>query len=145
MLSGFLSTSFGNPSLIRWQVIAWKNCRSELNTNWISSWIWPWRSRSISPKTIGTLTHGYLDQYPWRWLRFEKSRDCVAAHGSAPKTIGFLQSCLHVCLKFYDPSLNGTWVVARTGSWLTNGHAHTHIHSQINGIRQCSKAKTGIG
>ena len=36
------------------------------------------------------------------------------------------QGLLHLWPKFGDPSWKGSWVIARTSSWLTHGRTHTH-------------------
>ena len=50
------------------------------------------------------------------------------------------QGPLHIWSKFGDPSLNGSWVIARTCSWLTDRKTHTLRRRQ----RQYSKTKTGL-
>ena len=40
------------------------------------------------------------------------------------------QGLLHLWPKFGAPSWNGSWVIARTSSWLT--HARTHTHTQTD-------------
>ena len=49
-----LWSKFGGPSLNRWWVIV--RTSSKWGKFWLWSYIWPWRSRSITPKTIGILT-----------------------------------------------------------------------------------------
>ena len=48
-----LWSRFGNPNLNRWWVMVWTS--SKWGQFWVWSQIWPWRSRSIAPQTVGIL------------------------------------------------------------------------------------------
>ena len=53
----------GGPNLNGWWVIA--RTSSKWGKFWLRSWIWPWRSRSITPpKTIGILTKVFYTHDP---------------------------------------------------------------------------------
>ena len=61
--------TFG-PNLVilawnRWWVFAWTS--SKWGEFWLWSYIWPWSSRSITPKTIGILTKVFYTYGPNWW------------------------------------------------------------------------------
>ena len=46
------------------------------------------------------------------------------------------QGLLHLWSKFGDPSWNGSWVIARTSSWLTHGRTHTQTDAGNDNTRR---------
>ena len=58
-----LWSKFGGPSLNRWWVIA--RTSSKWGKFWLWSYIWPWRSRSITPKNNRDLNQGLLHLWYW--------------------------------------------------------------------------------
>ena len=56
-----LWTKFGNPNLNRWWVMGWTS--SKWGQFWLWSYIWPWRSRSITPKNNKDLNRGFFYTY----------------------------------------------------------------------------------
>ena len=122
--------------------------------------IWPWRPRSIAPKTIGISTNVFWTSGPnlviLAWMGDELW--CGQAQNgvifllwpyiwpSPPppppkkkKSNKDLQlGVLHPCSKFGDPSLNGWRVIART-NLVTDGRTDGRRQQQY------PEAKTGLG
>ena len=116
-----------------------------------------------TPKTTGILTKVFSTSGPnlvaLAWTGDELSRrqaqngvnfdfevkfDLEGQGQSPPKTIGILTKVFYIYgPKFGDPSWNGSWVIARTSSWLTHGRTHTHTDRRRQ--RQYPKANTGLG
>ena len=56
-------SKFGNPNFNRWWVMTWITSKSWEEFLLLIS-IWPWRSRSIAPKTIRILAWVFYTSYP---------------------------------------------------------------------------------
>ena len=114
--------------------------------------IWPWRSRSIAPKTIRILTKVFCTSGPnlvilaWMdgelWcgqaqngvnLDFQVKFD-LEGQGRSVHNRDLNQGLLHLCSKFGDPSLNGSRVIARTSKWLTHTQTDAHTQTQATTI-----------
>ena len=75
---------------------------------------------------------------------FEVKFDLEGQGQSPPKNNRDLyRGLLHLQYKFGDPSWYGSWVIARTSSWLTHGRTDTHTDRRRQ--RQYPKANTGLG
>ena len=126
----------------------------------ILSQIWPWRSRSIVPQNIKHLNQGILHlwskfAYPsfhawlqWgmsygaeklKWGKFRllswiwpwRSRSI-----NPPNNTDLNQGLLHLRSKFGDPSLKGSWVIARTSWGLRHTPGHTQTDAGNQGLSQ---------
>ena len=62
-----LWSRFGNPNFNRWWVMVWRS--SKWVQFWVWSYIWPWRSRSITPQNNRDLNQGVLHF----WFKFGDS------------------------------------------------------------------------
>ena len=62
-----LWSRLGNPNFNRWWVMVWRS--SKWGQFWVWSYIWPWRSKSITPQNNRDLNQGVLHL----WFKFGDS------------------------------------------------------------------------
>ena len=131
-------------------VVIWWLCISgsgETGKFDFSSWIWPWRARSIALQNYRDLNRCILNLWSkfgilarmcdelWcrKWVKF-----CLwpyiwpwKSRSIAPQNNRYLnQVVLHLWFKFGDPSLNGSRELSReqASDWHTDWHTHGHTH-----------------
>ena len=164
-LNWFTPSEFFKFSQLTNELVSLKNgnaVHKQFNLVWVWNWKLNWRSISINPKISGDLNSAKMQfcykfgncNLNWWWVMACTSSKWGKfwlwssiwpwrSWSIIPQNYRALnQGLLHLWSKFGDPSLNGSWVIARTNSWLTDTHTYTHTHAGNDNTR---RPKTGLG
>ena len=113
----FYTTNIGGPLMppkLLFKLL-WKKVR-DMDMNLV---LWIWSTRTQTKVLILVLTHFFSTRT--RTHAKQSTRTCTQDLSTRPNPDRDLnQGLLHLWSKFVDPSLNRSWVTARTSKWLTD-------------------------